>query len=339
MPNFSLPDSVFEAAAARYPTPFHLYDERGIRENARALQQAFAWCEDFEEYFAVKALPNPAILRILREEGFGVQRRKAEYEAGARLLADGGAGGLPPGASVTVRRHQAPSPRRGRFPVCRSRPMNCHPRIRSEKRDLRRYDRMPESSETLSWYHENAEAFIDRTAAVDLSGLYRTFLACIPSGGSIMDLGCGAGSAALFFARMGCQVLAVDGCRELCDFTQRRVGCPVRCLRFEELDYEDAFDGIWACASLLHVRKADLPRVLRLIRRALKTGGVLYASFKYGEAERKREGRFFADYTEASLRAVLEEAGGFREIRLWTTGDALSDRADQRWLNVLCSAG
>ena len=72
MPNFSLPDSVFEAAAARFPTPFHLYDERGIRENARALQQAFAWCEDFEEYFAVKALPNPAILRILREEGCGL---------------------------------------------------------------------------------------------------------------------------------------------------------------------------------------------------------------------------------------------------------------------------
>ena len=72
MPNFNLPDSVFEGAAARFPTPFHLYDEAGIRENARLLNRAFAWCKDFEEYFAVKALPNPAILRILREEGCGV---------------------------------------------------------------------------------------------------------------------------------------------------------------------------------------------------------------------------------------------------------------------------
>lgn len=72
MPNFSLGDEVFQAAAARYPTPFHLYDERGIRENARALNQAFSWCRDFREYFAVKALPNPAILRILKEEGCGV---------------------------------------------------------------------------------------------------------------------------------------------------------------------------------------------------------------------------------------------------------------------------
>ena len=72
MPNFSLSDTVFEQAAQAYPTPFHLYDEGGIRRTARALNQAFAWCPDFKEYFAVKALPNPAILRILRQEGCGV---------------------------------------------------------------------------------------------------------------------------------------------------------------------------------------------------------------------------------------------------------------------------
>ena len=72
MPDFSLSDAVFQGAAQRFPTPFHLYDEKGIRENARALNAAFSWCEDFQEYFAVKALPNPAILRILKEEGCGV---------------------------------------------------------------------------------------------------------------------------------------------------------------------------------------------------------------------------------------------------------------------------
>lgn len=72
MPNFSLNDGVFEAAADRFATPFHLYDEAGLRRNARDLNKAFAWCPDFKEYFAVKALPNPTILRILREEGCGV---------------------------------------------------------------------------------------------------------------------------------------------------------------------------------------------------------------------------------------------------------------------------
>ena len=72
MPNFSLPNSVFTEACRTFDTPFHLYDERGIRSTARRWQRAFAWCEDFREYFAVKALPTPSILRILKEEGCGV---------------------------------------------------------------------------------------------------------------------------------------------------------------------------------------------------------------------------------------------------------------------------
>ena len=72
MPNFSLNDDVFFKAAEQFPTPFHLYDEQAIRNRARALNKAFSWCADFREYFAVKALPNPAILRILKEEGCGL---------------------------------------------------------------------------------------------------------------------------------------------------------------------------------------------------------------------------------------------------------------------------
>ncbi len=72
MPNFTLPDDVFIRAAEQFPTPFHLYDEAGIRKTARALNAAFAWAADFKEYFAVKALPNPAILKIFKEEGCGL---------------------------------------------------------------------------------------------------------------------------------------------------------------------------------------------------------------------------------------------------------------------------
>ena len=72
MPNFTLPDEVFERAAGQFQTPFHLYDEAGIRARARALNRAFAWCPGFREYFAVKALPTPRILRIMGEEGCGL---------------------------------------------------------------------------------------------------------------------------------------------------------------------------------------------------------------------------------------------------------------------------
>ena len=190
--------------------------------------------------------------------------------------------------------------------------------------------------DTLSWYRENAEAFIEHTESVDMSAQYRPFLDLVPAGGQILDLGCGAGNAALYFSQAGYQVLAVDGCREMCEFTGRRAGCRTRHIRFEELDYTEAFDGVWACASLLHVRKAGLPGVLRLILRAVKPGGVFYASFKYGETEREKNGRFFSDFTEDSLRALLDETGGFRICRLWLTHDVRPDRADERWVNVLC---
>ena len=191
---------------------------------------------------------------------------------------------------------------------------------------------------TLDWYRENAEEFVVHTGKVDMTALFRAFLEMVPSGGAVMDLGCGAGSASVYFTQAGCQVLAVDGCRELCEHTRNRAGCEARQLRFEELDYTDAFDGIWACASLLHVRKAELPSVLRLIRRALKKDGAFYASFKYGNEERDKNGRVFSDFTEDSLGALLEEAGGFRVEKLWLTKDARPDRADEHWVNVLCRA-
>lgn len=197
---------------------------------------------------------------------------------------------------------------------------------------------MLDQNDTLSWYKENAKDFVAKTVDVDMSEHYRSFLEYVPAGGYIMDLGCGAGGAALYFTQRNYRVLAVDGCEELCEYTRLRVGCDVRAIRFEELDYEDSFDGVWACASLLHLRKSELPQVIRLIRRALKKRGVFYASFKYGDFERDKNGRVFSDMTEDSLRSLIGEAGGFREIALWITKDARPDRADEQWINVICRA-
>ena len=150
-----------------------------------------------------------------------------------------------------------------------------------------------------------------------------------------MDLGCGAGSASLYFTRAGYQVLAVDGCRELCEHTRNRAGCEARQLRFEELDYTDAFDGIWACASLLHVRKSELPGVLRLIRRALKPNGTFYASFKYGTFEGMRSGRYFTDFTEESLKTFWDSATIMQIFDLWITHDVRPGREEEKWINLL----
>jgi diaminopimelate decarboxylase len=63
--------SELEKIVEKYPTPFHIYDEKAIRENARKMKDAFSWMPGFKNYFAVKACPNPSIMQILKEEGFG----------------------------------------------------------------------------------------------------------------------------------------------------------------------------------------------------------------------------------------------------------------------------
>lgn len=67
----TIPESVIRNIAQTYPTPFHLYDEKAIRENAREMVKAFSWNKGFKEYFAVKATPNPVIVKMLKDEGFG----------------------------------------------------------------------------------------------------------------------------------------------------------------------------------------------------------------------------------------------------------------------------
>ena len=75
-----------EKIAASYNTPFHLYDEKGIRSFARAFKEAFSWNEGFVEYYAIKAAPNPYLMKILRQEGFGIDCSSlAELELAGRL--------------------------------------------------------------------------------------------------------------------------------------------------------------------------------------------------------------------------------------------------------------
>ena len=96
----------------------------------------------------------------------------------------------------------------------------------------------------------------------------------------------------------------------------------------------NAYDGIWACASLLHVARTDLPDVLRRLHKLMKPNGILYASFKYGTGERIKEGRYFCDFTQESCRSLMEQAG-FGVIEIFVTGDVREGRGDEKWVNVI----
>ncbi|MFD1692220.1 hypothetical protein ACFSHR_13950 [Azotobacter chroococcum] len=104
---------------------------------------------------------------------------------------------------------------------------------------------------------------------------------------------------------------------------------PLRRVRGEAL-----YDGIWACASLLHLSPAEMPEALARLWRALKPGGVFYCSFKLGQGEREQQGRQFTDADEARLGAWLATLDAVADIQFWRSADRRSERSEQ-WLNAL----
>lgn len=189
--------------------------------------------------------------------------------------------------------------------------------------------------ETLRYYDQNATAFIENTLKADMGEAHTRFLARIPRASHILDFGCGSGRDTKLFLERGYKVDATDGSQELCRKASDYTGIPVRQMLFQELDEANAYDGIWACSSILHLPKKELLDVMKKIATALKKGGVLYTSFKYGTFEGLRNGRYFTDFTEASLHEFWSEVPELIITDLWITGDVRPGRENERWINLL----
>lgn len=190
-------------------------------------------------------------------------------------------------------------------------------------------------NQTLNYYAENAADFAADTVNVDFSATQERFLALLPAGASILDFGCGSGRDTKAFLERGYRVTAVDGSPELCTLASAYTGIPVRQMLFAKLDDVEAYDGIWACASILHVPSAELPDIFRRMITALKPGGIIYTSFKYGTYEGERNGRLFTDFTEETFAAFLKQ---FPELTIedqWISADVRPGRSNEKWLNVI----
>lgn len=190
-------------------------------------------------------------------------------------------------------------------------------------------------NKTIDYYNHNAKEFTDNTQNVDMSETYALFEKYLKPNASILDLGCGSGRDSKYFIKQGYNVVAVDGSKELCDIASRYIGQKVINMYFSELEYQDEFDGIWACSSILHATNEELNNIFNLLRNALKSQGVIYASFKYGEFEGERNGRYFSDFTEEKIRKLLKRIKGLEIMEFSITSDARKDRAEEKWLNVI----
>lgn len=190
-------------------------------------------------------------------------------------------------------------------------------------------------TEAIAYYQEHAQTFFDGTVDLNLSALHQRFLAHLPAGGHILDAGCGSGRDARAFLEQGYTVTAFDAAPALAELASVHGGLPVAVLRLEEIDWQARFDGIWACASLLHLGLPELPDVLRRLATALKPGGVLFTSFKHGQGQRDHGGRCFTDLDEAGLAVLLQAVPCFTVLETWITLDRRPERPDDRWINTL----
>ena len=187
---------------------------------------------------------------------------------------------------------------------------------------------------TLDYYEINALEFFESTFKVDMESLYQPFLRYLPAHAFILDLGCGSGRDTLAFKDKGYQVAATDYSKELVDKARCLTGIDVRFESFYELSELNQYDGVWACASLLHCERKRLPEVLGKILKALKVNGICYMSFKYGTGDRYKDGRQFTDMDELQAQNLLKKFDNILLLQQWITIDKRPDH-NEDWLNIV----
>ena len=187
----------------------------------------------------------------------------------------------------------------------------------------------------LNYYNSNAAVFSETTKNVDFSEVQQIFTKHLSPDASILDFGCGSGRDTKYFLNNGYHVTATDGSGVICKMATDYTGIKVKQMLFEELDDRNQYDGIWACASVLHLSREKLPNIFHKMHQALKTNGIIYTSFKYGTFEGERNGRYFTDFTEVMFEKFAKQISGLQIEKMWITGDVREGRGDERWLNIL----
>lgn len=188
---------------------------------------------------------------------------------------------------------------------------------------------------TIDFYEKNAEAFSEGTLDVDFAQVQERFAELLPERGLILDMGCGSGRDTKYFLSKGFKVDAIDGSEQLCRIAAVNTGIAVRHMMFNELDENELYHGIWACASILHLPRPELADVLNRMIRALRRDGYIYTSFKYGDFEGYRNERYFTDFTESSFADFINDIPGGEITEEWVSSDARPEKSAEKWLNLI----
>lgn len=186
----------------------------------------------------------------------------------------------------------------------------------------------------IKYYEENGETFFKNTIKVDMSNIYIKFEKHLKDGNNILDLGCGSGRDTEYFLKRGYKVLPTDYSDEMVRIATKQLGKKVIKEDMRKMNYKNQFHGIWACASILHIKKDEIPEVLKRCYQALKKDGILYMSFKYGHREISVDGRHFSNFTQSSIIEMIKRLNIFEIKEIFQTKD-IREKNNTLWINII----
>lgn len=187
-------------------------------------------------------------------------------------------------------------------------------------------------TDTICWYDHHAQEYAEQTRQVDLNGIRGRFLRHIPKYGEILDVGCGAGRDLRYFLEQGREAVGLDPSEKMAKLAAEYAGASVHQCRVQEFKPEKRFDGIWACASLVHVPRKELPDVFDQLSGWLRYRGALYTSFRMGEVQRSK--RFFNDVNQEEAADLVRSVEDLVCREIWLTDDSRG-RSGVKWINIL----
>jgi len=192
------------------------------------------------------------------------------------------------------------------------------------------------NQETINWYNTNATKYFNETKDFSIKDKYPQFLQYVPEGGKILDAGCGSGRDSKCFLDMGYDVTALEASKELSTLASEHTGLNVVNATFENFKSDEKFDGIWACASLLHVPKKDFEKSFINLTDHLKTGGVMYAYLKAGSTEEiDAKGRFFNYVSPEEIEAIVSKHNDLEIVEMPAIQENTFRPGDHPFINVV----
>ncbi len=185
-------------------------------------------------------------------------------------------------------------------------------------------------------YDTNAKEFIESWLSADMNDQYKAFEQLVPEGSRILDGGCGSGRDSLYFLQKGYTVDAFDPSDEMIRYASEFTGLKVKKMKWEELDEKEKYDAVWASASLYHVSRSDMAPTFQKIADALKSKGILFASFRdRSEDFVDSEGRALTSFDRTTLTSFLSTLNLFDIIALTERKDSRKNKSDEIWLFAL----